>query len=664
MRAQLLLYPGCIGLKAILSFGKNYQRFFDTSPIMGVDIPSRQRKKVLFEDEASGDENGDDFSGEGVANSPGPKDFEFSVNKEYASRFEHNKKREELQHLEAKLGKRPINKRAGYDESDGSVSSDSEEEDDAAELVTEALDSEILATLNAIKSKDPRVYDPNTKFYTLDAEKEATASATEKSEKPMFLRDYHRENLLRGQEIEEDGVELPKTYAEEQEDLKQAIVKEMHAAADEEAFEGDEGGKGDDNGFLVRKEKTRAPTKSRPQITETDVMTADKDPEHFLSNFMASRAWVSTNQSSFQPFESDDDEEVDKADALEEAYNFRFEDPNKLNETLTTHARDTIAKFSVRREAQSSRKRQREAEREKKEEEKKQRDEARARLRKLKIDELETKVAKIKKASGLKSVDVSDHAWSQFLEDGWEDDKWDAEMKKRFGEEYYAANEESNSDGDDDGSQPSKSKRRKLKKPTWDDDIDIQDLVPGFDDEGNMDEDLPGNDEPEENDGPAKKSKKKMLQDKREMQTDAKRERRKIERLVDNSLNLEASLLPGSSKKFSGTFRYRESSPVSYGLTAKDILLADDVQLNQFAGLKKLASFRDPDKKRRDHKRLGKKARLRQWRKDTFGNEAEPSIPEMGPDTADSAPNVLELGETGVDIREGKKKKRKRSKKN
>ncbi|KAK2799026.1 hypothetical protein FQN49_008958, partial [Arthroderma sp. PD_2] len=126
--------------------------------------------------------------------------------------------------------------------------------------------------------------------------------------------------------------------------------------------------------------------------------------------------------------------------------------------------------------------------------------------------------------------------------------------------------------------------------------------------------------------------------------------------LADKSLELEPSLLPGSSRKFGGTFRYRESSPVSFGLTAQDILMADDSQLNQYAGLKKLASFRDAEKKKRDHKRLGKKARLREWRKETFGDEHPPTL------TAEPALTGEADGETKVDIREGSKR-RKRSKK-
>ncbi|KAF3491635.1 KRI1 [Arthroderma uncinatum] len=618
-----------------------------------MEPPNKRQKKVLFADSGSEDE---DAGGVAIGN-----DFQLNVNKEYARRFEYNKRREEMVQLENKLGKRPLangKPSAADDDDEESDSEDSEDEDDAAELVTEALDNEIQATLQAIRSKDPRVYDPNAKFYTaLDniGDAEDAKPETSKAEKPMFLKDYHRQNLLSGQgAVDEDDENAPKTYAQEQEDLKRSIVKEMHSTRDDGEQDDEEE---EDEGFLVRKEKAPATAKSdRPKITEKDVAAADQDPETFLSNFMASRAWVPTPKSNFQPLESDDDEEDKKAEQFEEAYNLRFEDPNKLNEVILTHARDTTSKYSVRREEVSGRKRQRELERQRKEAEKQQREEERARLRKLKIEELEAKVAKIKKAAGIKSTDFADEDWSRFLDEGWDDDKWEREMKQRFGEDYYAAKEEGDESDEAEGSS---SKKRKLKKPKWDDDIDIGDLIPDFDEEADLNMDLDGvegeEDEDEDDHSGSKKSKKQMLKDKKEKQKDAKRERRKIEQLADKSLELEPSLLPGSSRKFGGTFRYRESSPVSFGLTAQDILMADDSQLNQYAGLKKLASFRDAEKKKRDHKRLGKKARLREWRKETFGQEQPPSL------TAEPAA-AQEAEETKVDIREGSGKRRKRKK--
>lgn len=87
--------------------------------------------------------------------------------------------------------------------------------------------------------------------------------------------------------------------------------------------------------------------------------------------------------------------------------------------------------------------------------------------------------------------------------------------------------------------------------------------------------------------------------------------------------------------------------------------MAPDSSLNEFAGLKKMASFRDAEKKRKDKKNLGKKARLRQWRKETFGNEDGPEIVLANPPVEAELAAAAGVG----DIVEGGRKK-KRSRKN
>lgn len=122
--------------------------------------------------------------------------------------------------------------------------------------------------------------------------------------------------------------------------------------------------------------------------------------------------------------------------------------------------------------------------------------------------------------------------------------------------------------------------------------------------------------------------------------------------------------MPASSTATYG-FRYRQTTPEAYGLTPLDILTATDQDLNTFVGLKKLASFREPDKKRKDKKRYGKKKRLREWRKDVFGDEDGVVMP------AGWKPQGLEQkrGTGEVDIRagepaDGAERKKKRRRKN
>ncbi|KAI7279459.1 hypothetical protein KC345_g5376 [Hortaea werneckii] len=707
-----------------------------------------KRAKLLSDDEASSSEDeGGRKAGVALPSQPDEAQNGFKINAEYAKRFEHNKKREERHRLEEKFGssksKGPngTGKGGASDEEDEEDSEDEESEDDDAELATEQLDAEIMDTLQAIRRKDPRVYDNSVKFYReFDPEKEGAQK--EKKEKPMYLQDYHRANYLAGAAEDEAGAEAdqpPRTFAQEQEDMRKELVGGMHAAAqDEQNEDGGAAGDGDDDedDFLVAKSKpqhdslpaaTTASASAAPQqpnqnkrkrLTDADIATAEKDPETYLSNFMAARAWLPSDGARWQAFDSDDSDDDRRADEFEEAYNMRFEDPSKSNEKLASFARD-VGKYGVRREEKSGRAKARERERERKEAEKREREEEKARLRNLKIEEAEEKVNRIRDAAGLRGKDIDLDQWKDIIEGDFDDAQWDQEMQRRFGDQYYAQDEEG-ADGSDVEMEDVQGGggKKKAKKPKWDDDIDIHDLVPDFrdkdenpnislsdDDEAAGDAEggaplPPGEEELDSDDDSSapkkkKKTKKDRLQEKADAKRAARKQRAQIEEMVDASLPLQhptLSTISSSSKTgtqptaTTGGFRYRETSPTSFGLSARDILFADDKQLNEFAGLKKFHSFREEEKKRRDRKKFSKKARLRQWRRETFGDVEEPrggfervlggqdgegvrggSGKKAKGSLKEDAENVrrAELGEQGEEgdgnVREGERKKKRRS---
>jgi len=535
------------------------------------------------------------------------------------------------------------------------------EEDDAGQLATEILDQEISATLQALRSKDPRIYDSNVKFFDDADEPDAPTTNGAKKEDSMTLRQYHTKNLLEGNFGGDEEEAPPKTYAQEQEEARQNLVKELHTGGSDE----------EEDDFLVAKSKSVPEPSKKPtvKITAEDVVKADRDPENFLSNYLASRAWVPKGDARFQPIESDDEDEDAAADDFEHSYNMYFEDTNGANEKLVTYARDAVAKATVRRDAQSVRRQAREAARAKREAERQEREDDLARLRKLKIEEMEQKVNKIRETGGLKGRDFNVAEWKEVLEAEWSDDKWDKEMQTRFGDAYYNDGEA----GSESDAGP--SKKKKPKKPKFDDDIDIKDLVPDFDDEEvvkpkftlSSDEDeAEGEDEDDEDGTKSKKSSKKRKQERADAKSASRRDRRLIENLVDDNLQYETALASSRSMAPS-RFRYRETSPTVFGMTARDILLADDKQLNEFAGLKKLATFRDPEKKKKDKKQLSKKARLRKWRSETFG---DPDGPKGGFEVLvgeeEGYPSRAENGRAkdgDVNIKEGEGKKKKRSRK-
>lgn len=498
----------------------------------------------------------------------------------------------------------------------------------------------------------------------------------------MFLHDYHRERYMAGDTgADEDKDTAPKTFVQEQADLRKDILAGINAAAD-----GDDSD--DEDGFIKAKpsagkqESGIHPSRQeRIKPAVPDVTIAEKDPDLFLSNFMASRAWVPEDGSRWEAFESDDGEGNDDADEWEAAYNLRFEDPTKSNEVLTSYSRKMVEARSVRREEPKGRKRLRELEKERKEEEKRQRHEERARLKRLKVEEAEEKLKKIKKAAGLSGKVLKDSEWMGLLEETWENNKWEEEMSRRFGEQYYAE-AEAGSESDEEGG----GKSKKPKKPKWDDDIDIKDIIPDFEDEeakpkitlsdledegaaaeGEEDDNDEGEDDEEDHPSKKRKTAKDHKAERAASKRAARQERSKIEALVDAQMELDDPTVLSTSRKNTG-FRYRETSPQSFGLTARDILLApSDAALNDFVGLKKLATFRDADKKKKDKKRLGKKARLREWRRDVFGREFEHTGPTFGFGGERDGEAEEKVDEKAREVEAGgaetsSKKKRKRSK--
>ncbi|KAF8476868.1 KRI1-like family C-terminal-domain-containing protein [Kalaharituber pfeilii] len=613
-------------------------------------LAAPDKKALLGLDNDDDDDDVDSSAGE----------VELRINEEYARRFEHNKKREELQRLEEKYKKNRKKRQQSASESSGSTSSGddsvndesstSEEEDEYGVFADEVADEDILATIQAIRSKDPRIYDRQTRFFKAlseDRDDDSKEAKEAEKEKPMFLKDYHRMNLLNGivgtdggeQEAKEQ-IAKPKTYFEQQEELKRDLVRDMHNAAKEIT---QEGGDDDDDDFL--KAKNIQPENIPPP---PDPVTADpNDPDSYLKAFLASKAWLPKDRMGVygSVLESDDSEEEEVAEQFEQGFNLRFEDPSKAAQ-LVGHARGAVKMMSARREAMSARKRAREAKQKQKEEEKRRRDIEKGRLRALKIEELMNKVKQIKQVAGLNNNEDDSKDWKKLLDGGWSDEKWDEAMQKKFGEEYYALEE---------GNVP--------EKPTWEDDIDIGDIevdndnddgIGGVGDEANVDEvDDAGN---------GKLAKWKITKDsERERREQKKRDRetrKEIEKYVDESIDFDEQVSSGNTKGF----RYREVTPETFGLTPLDILAADDAQLNSYAGLKRYATFRPPERKKQDKRKYSKKRRLREWRKEVFGDEDGPQLPLQDKKQADDTQRkIAEAGnKIEVDSGERKKKRRKR----
>lgn len=442
--------------------------------------------------------------------------------------------------MEEKYGPNAAKKRSRFDSSDSDSDSNSEDEDDTAVLATVALDQEIAATLAAIRKKDPRVYDGKTTFYAPiePAPTEDTAEpAGPAVEKPVYLRDYHLKNLLSGT-VPGDDVPTRQTFVQEQAELKRTVVKEMHQAV---APDDDEDEDGEDTGFLVRKPAPEV--NEQPSDDLPDLALAENNPEEFLDRFLSSRAWA--KNTAYPALESDDSDHEETADAFETAYNFRFENPSvDARAVLRSYARDAVSANTVRREDKSVRKKAREAKREKRVREKEEREREKGRLRKLKTEELMAKFKMIREAAGMSEDAHGDEEaqaemLERLLEGDWSDEQWAEWMAERFGDEYYE-----HGDG-------------KVRKPEFEDDIDIADIVPDFEEEEvppaiNDDDDeeeeeggVPitreGDEAADAEDKPSKKrtDKKSLQKEQRKKKQKDKELKRKLEAYVEDNFDFE-----------------------------------------------------------------------------------------------------------------------------
>lgn len=79
--------------------------------------------------------------------------------------------------------------------------------------------------------------------------------------------------------------------------------------------------------------------------------------------------------------------------------------------------------------------------------------------------------------------------------------------------------------------------------------------------------------------------------------------------------------------------------------------------------MKKYAAFRDPEKKERDRKRLAKKKRLKQWRKEVFGDPNGITMPaDWKPEGLVSKPSEKAGEESNIIEADGERKKKRRKK--
>ena len=511
-----------------------------------------------------------------------------------------------------------------------SESSDSEIEDDYGELLTENVEKLIQQVLETIKTDPKKLLDPETKFFDDDGavvEKKA-------GDKPIYLKDYHRMNLLSGDykadnDNEYGTVDGEKPYAVVEREERDKLLADIN-----DAFENEE----DDEGDFMKKKESK---KSGPEDAPVQLPDLKAHPEDFLLSFLSNEAWIpKKNDKVIDLDEIDKDDEQDFDDAVEDfekAFNFRYEDPNSAE--IVSYAR---TQASLRRGKTNSRRRARDKKNAIKEQEKHEIEQALQKKKNSKINKVMDRLNKIKEAVG---DDVSDEVIERvfgdsLLNDDFDDADWDSRMSEIFNEQYYGS---------------------EMTKPEWGDDDDIMAEFHAQKSEENEDEESVdvGEEEEEEDDdaeeeeskasssgsgedGKQRKSKKDKIKEKSLAKKDKKSLKEKAQKLVEaNALKLKEEVEEerGRSRGDEIQFKYREVSPESFGLSTREIFLANDLDLNKLISIKKFAPYKPKEVALKDKRKYTKKKHLQQWRHEVFKNKEGPARQENEKDDEIWIPN-------------------------
>ena len=209
-----------------------------------------------------------------------------------------------------------------------SSSSESEIEDEVGDLVTEEIEHGIQEVMNAIRSNDTKkLLDPSVRFFSDPDAVPATTGDNDKNknEKPLYLKDYHRMNLLSGTAYQDDdgddeeenreGVTIKTidgkpSFVEMQKKEKEEILKEIQDAFndtektggndgddDDDNNNNDSGSDDDDNDGFLRKKEVSKTTRSKP-LTGNHTGSiplpeaTEENTDEFLQAYLDNQAWI------------------------------------------------------------------------------------------------------------------------------------------------------------------------------------------------------------------------------------------------------------------------------------------------------------------------------------------------------------------------------------
>jgi protein KRI1 len=591
---------------------------------------------------------------------------DLQINSRFAQQYELRKQREELTRYKRNEG------------SDDSDSSSLEEEDEDGALLTTRLDVDILKTIHAIRTKDPKIYNPNVQFFheeegESDKEDDTDAKVQSRPSKPKKrYQDIVREQILEKMnsegdlESDDEDSHAPGrnrasydasrlAYDEQQQQVRQEFLQSMQDMEEEEFVplrktkplpDGDD----DDEEAREAFAKELVLLKGlRASSTGNKTDSSDwKDPRGEVSNgydyllqYFEKRPWKK-NEKDDTPVDDDDDDagdasslpDVEQADAFEATYNFRYEtaaddihpapddgprEPaSGADHSNISYARSLTMETLRRKDDRRVQKRQERLER--KAQERKMKEEQLKRLKNAKRQELNQKLQQIRSVLGPAKEGESDESHPPMHE---------AAILKLLEEDFDPEKFESIMAG------ICSDEYYNQNDTEWKNDLDVRKslqsgmeedgaLLVGPDDgDGGLYDTVPEMDDDDvERNGVVPEPDDEDWLEEEEWQEDTLEHamERKIKAKMEEELyKLDyEDIVAGIPTRF----KYRSVPANNYGLSTMEILCARDTTLKQYVSLKKLAPYVDQEYVVRPKKRQKFRQLVRQEIEELVETEA------------------------------------------
>eukprot|EP01040_Poterioochromonas_malhamensis_P017486 gene17486-20117_t len=241
------------------------------------------------------------------------------VNQKFASEFERRERYKELQRA----------KEISLDDDVEPDSESDESQDEEAVLLSPGLDVKILQTINMLKKKDPKIYDPNAKWFSDPSEDEDDSDDDSdddgaKAEKKLRYKDVLRQQLIADGAGDSDADSSAKNkrdmestkksqllYDREQEELRKQFLK---AAKNVDGSDADDDANDSDDDLLQVKHKSAAERAEEERayqqaLEEMKALEKEKEAEEstFLHEFLSKKMWKDPMATRSNAMDTDDD---------------------------------------------------------------------------------------------------------------------------------------------------------------------------------------------------------------------------------------------------------------------------------------------------------------------------------------------------------------------